>query len=162
MATDFDDVAANVVNFIPRQRAGDIALAAGTADETGWCPVDPATFASTRVPHVHVIGDAAFAPPLPKAAAAAVSVAETCAQAIVRDLTQTDVAGPQWHAGCYSLAAPGPGFEASTDFHLANGQVVVDEATMRRTPEGASAVDLQAAADKAELWLRGIMGQVWG
>jgi len=162
VSTDFDDVTADVVNFIPRQRAGDIALAAGAADETGWCPVDPATFASTRVPHVHVIGDAAFAPPLPKAAATAVSVAETCAQAIVRDLTQTDMPAPHWHAGCYSLAAPGHGFEASTDFHLANGHVAIDEATMQRTPEGASAEDLQAGAEKAELWLRGIMGQVWG
>ena len=43
-----------------------------------------------------------------------------------------------------------------------NGQVAVDEATLRRTPEGASAEDLQASADKAEIWLRGIMGQVWG
>ncbi|MEQ9559636.1 MAG: FAD-dependent oxidoreductase [Rhodospirillales bacterium] len=162
VSTDFDDVTADVVNFIPRQRAGDIALAAGAADETGWCPVDPATFASTLVPDVHVIGDAAFAPPLPKAAASAVSVAETCARAIVRDLTQADMAEPRWHAGCFSLAAPRHGFEASTDFHLVNGQVAVDEATLRRTPEGASAEDLQAGADKAEIWLRGIMGQVWG
>ncbi len=162
VATDFADEQADVVNFIPRQRAGDIALAAGAADETGWCPVDPATFASTLVPHVHVIGDAAFAPPLPKAAAAAVSVAETCAQAIVHDLTQAEMTEPRWHAGCYSLAAPQHGFEASTDFHLTDGHVVANEATMRRTPEGAPAEDLQAGAEKAELWLRGIMSQVWG
>lgn len=162
VSADFADETADVVNFIPRQRAGDIALAAGAADETGWCPVDPATFASTLVPHVHVIGDAAFAPPLPKAAATAVSVAETCAQAIVRDLTQTGVTEPNWHAGCYSLAAPGHGFEASTDFHIAGGHVTANEATMRRTPVGASAEDLRDSAEKAELWLRGIMGQVWG
>ncbi len=162
VATDFNEVQADVVNFIPRQRAADIALATGAADETGWCPVDPATFASTRVPHVHVIGDAAFAPPLPKAAAAAVSVAETCAQAVVRDLTQRAMPDPRWHAGCFSLAAPGHGFEASTDFFLAAGHVTVDKATQQRSTIGASAEDRRTDAEKAELWLQGIMGQVWG
>ena len=162
VSTDFTDERADVVNFIPRQRAADIALAAGVADETGWCPVDPATFSSTLVPHVHVIGDAAFAPPLPKAAAAAVSVAGTGARAIVRDLTQAEMPVPRWHAGCFSLAAPRYGMEASTDFHLADGQIFIDEATMQLTPVGATADERQVSAEKAELWLRGIMGQVWG
>jgi NADPH-dependent 2,4-dienoyl-CoA reductase/sulfur reductase-like enzyme len=160
VSTDFDDVEANVVNFIPRQHAAGIAQVA--ADETGWCPVDPATFASTRVPHIHVIGDAAFAPPLPKAAATAVSVSETCAQAVVRDLGQGTVDTPRWHAGCFSLAAPRHGFEASTDFILTDGHVGIDEATMQRSLLGASAEDRQAGAEKAELWLRGIMSHVWG
>ncbi|MEQ8227533.1 MAG: FAD-dependent oxidoreductase [Rhodospirillales bacterium] len=162
VSTDFDDVQADVVNFIPRQRAGGITQRADAADETGWCPVDPATFASTLVPHVHVIGDAAFAPPLPKAAASAVSVAGTCARAIVRDLKQQDMPEPRWHAGCFSLAAPNYGFEASTDFNLADGQVTVDEATMRRSPLDASADARKADAEKADTWLRWIMGHVWG
>ncbi|MEQ8504653.1 MAG: FAD-dependent oxidoreductase [Rhodospirillales bacterium] len=162
VSTDFDDVQADVVNFIPRQRAGGITQRADAADETGWCPVDPATFASTRVPHVHVIGDAAFAPPLPKAAATAVSVAGTCARAIIRDLKQQDMPEPRWHAGCFSLAAPNYGFEASTDFNLAGGQVTVDEATMRRSPLDATADARKADAEKADTWLRWIMGHVWG
>ena len=162
VSTDFDDIPADVVNFIPRQHAADITDSAGAMDETGWCPVDPATFASTRVPHVHVIGDAAFAPPLPKAAATAVSVAETCAQAIIRDLTQGAVPDTRWHAGCFSLAAPSHGFEASTDFYNKDGHVAVDEATMNRSPLGASGEDRAADAEKAELWLAGIMGKVWG
>ncbi|PIW26914.1 MAG: cytochrome C [Rhodospirillales bacterium CG15_BIG_FIL_POST_REV_8_21_14_020_66_15] len=162
VSTDFDDVTADVINFIPRQRAADIALASGAADETGWCPVDPATFASSRLPHVHVIGDAAFVPPLPKAAATAVSVADTCAKAVVRDLTGAATADPRWHAGCFSLAAPRHGFEASTDFRLSDGRIAVDEATMRRTLVGASVDARQTGADKAEQWLRGIMDKVWG
>ena len=97
-----------------------------------------------------------------KAAAAAVSVAETCAQAVVRDLTQRAMPDPRWHAGCFSLAAPGHGFEASTDFFLAAGHVTVDKATQQRSTIGASAEDRRTDAEKAELWLQGIMGQVWG
>ena len=51
-------VKADVASVIPPQRAGAAAQAAGVADRTGWCPVDPVTFESQRVARVHVIGDA--------------------------------------------------------------------------------------------------------
>ncbi len=38
---------ADVANVIPPQKAGKIAELAGVADRTGWCPIDPVTFAST-------------------------------------------------------------------------------------------------------------------
>src|SRR6185369_13653457 len=44
--TDFDKFTADVANAIPPQKAGAIAQAAGVADRTGWCPVDPMTFES--------------------------------------------------------------------------------------------------------------------
>ena len=39
-----------VANIIPPQKAGRIAEIAGAADNTGWCPIDPVTFASKLVP----------------------------------------------------------------------------------------------------------------
>jgi sulfide dehydrogenase [flavocytochrome c] flavoprotein subunit len=47
-----------VINVIPPQSAGKIAIDAGLADDSGWCPVDKKTFESTLMPGVHVIGDA--------------------------------------------------------------------------------------------------------
>ncbi len=44
--------------MIPPQKAGRIAAIAGAVDHTGWCPIDPVTFASKLVPNIHVIGDA--------------------------------------------------------------------------------------------------------
>ena len=41
LKTDFSEHKATVANVIPPQRAGAIAQAAGVADRSGWCPVDP-------------------------------------------------------------------------------------------------------------------------
>ncbi|MFX8879506.1 molybdopterin cofactor-binding domain-containing protein, partial [Acinetobacter baumannii] len=52
-------------------RAKTFAEIAGAADHTGWCPIDPVSFASKLVPNIHVIGDAAIAGGIPKSASAA-------------------------------------------------------------------------------------------
>src|SRR5690606_15251447 len=58
--TEFGRHKAAVANVIPPQRAAAIASAAGIADATGWCPIDPATFESRLVPNIHVLGDASI------------------------------------------------------------------------------------------------------
>ena len=58
IVTDFGNYTAQVANVIPPQKAGRIAEIAGAADNTGWCPIDPVSFASKLVPNIHVIGDA--------------------------------------------------------------------------------------------------------
>src|SRR5436309_6280064 len=68
LVTDFGRHKADVANVIPPQKAGQIAAAAGVADRTGWCPIDPVTFESKPQPNVHVIGDAAIARVLLKSA----------------------------------------------------------------------------------------------
>src|SRR5690606_14249702 len=80
--TDFERHEVDVANVIPPQSAGAIARAAGVADPTGWCPVDPGTFESTLVPSVHVLGDACFAGAMPKSAFSANAQAKVAALAI--------------------------------------------------------------------------------
>src|SRR5580704_2827032 len=83
LVTDFDKYKAAVANIIPPQKAGHVAELAGVADRTGWCPVDPITFESKLQQNVHVIGDAAIAGAMPRAASAAQVQADICAKAIV-------------------------------------------------------------------------------
>jgi NADPH-dependent 2,4-dienoyl-CoA reductase/sulfur reductase-like enzyme len=71
LVTDFGNYDAQVTNVIPPQKAGRIAGIAGAADNTGWCPIDPVTFASKLVPDIHVIGDACMGGAIPKSASAA-------------------------------------------------------------------------------------------
>jgi NADPH-dependent 2,4-dienoyl-CoA reductase/sulfur reductase-like enzyme len=71
LTTDFGTHKADVANVIPAQKAGQIAELAGVADRTGWCPIEPVSFASTLQPNIHVIGDAAIAGAMPKSAFAA-------------------------------------------------------------------------------------------
>ncbi|GGX75186.1 flavocytochrome C [Massilia dura] len=80
-----EKVKADVLNAIPPHRAGAIASGAGLANVNGrWCEVDFLTFASARVPNVHVIGDAIqTAPLMPKSAHMANQHAKICAAAVV-------------------------------------------------------------------------------
>jgi hypothetical protein len=50
-------LAADVVNFVPAQRAGDIAVTAGLTDATGWCPCDAASRSTVQTDAL-VVGDA--------------------------------------------------------------------------------------------------------
>lgn len=97
---------ADVVNLIPHQTAGKIAVRTGLVDKTGWCPVDPKTFESKLHPEIHVIGDSAIAGALPKSGFAASSEAKMCATAIVALFNGETPAENSFVNTCYSLIAP--------------------------------------------------------
>jgi NADPH-dependent 2,4-dienoyl-CoA reductase/sulfur reductase-like enzyme len=84
VTTEFDEVKASVMNVVPKQRAGEVCgLAGARNDSTGtWCTVNLATFESTTVPNVHIIGDSVLSN-LPKSGHMATNHAKICAAAIV-------------------------------------------------------------------------------
>ncbi|MEI7444877.1 MAG: NAD(P)/FAD-dependent oxidoreductase [Burkholderiales bacterium] len=86
--TDFDDVKADVLNVVPPQRAGDIAVRAGLVNVAQrWVGVDWLTMESTAVKGVHVLGDATFsAPGMPKSGHMANQHAKVAAAAIIQSL----------------------------------------------------------------------------
>lgn len=102
--TVFDTVRSCVLNFIPPQRAGRIALDCGLADVDGrWCAVDFLSYASKRVPGVHVIGDAIDSG-LPKSAHMANAQAKICARAAVAlMLGEAPDPAPAFDNTCYSF-----------------------------------------------------------
>ena len=113
IVTDFGNYTADVANVIPPQKAGRIAEIAGAADNTGWCPIDPVTFASKLVPNVHVIGDACIAGAIPKSASAANAQAKACAAAVVSLLAGKAPEMPRLTGACYNTVAPGYAFSLS-------------------------------------------------
>ncbi|MCK5778378.1 MAG: FAD-dependent oxidoreductase [Rhodospirillales bacterium] len=158
--TDFEEIKADVLNVIPPQTAGKIAIDAGAADETGWCPVDIRTFASTLLPDVYVIGDAAFADPLPKAGSTAASQARVAIAAIAAELAGDAAPVPSWIANCYSLAAPDYGVRLGATYVFEDGHVVRDSTNFSEL--GASIDERQADADFTEAWLKQIKHEIWG
>ncbi|MES2901991.1 MAG: NAD(P)/FAD-dependent oxidoreductase [Pseudomonadota bacterium] len=80
-----DRVQAGLLNVIPPQRAGAIAVSSGLANvNQRWCGVNFLTFESTQAPNVHVLGDAIQTSPLmPKSAHMANQHAKVCAAAVV-------------------------------------------------------------------------------
>ena len=110
IVTDFGNYTAQVANVIPPQKAGRIAEIAGAADNTGWCPIDPVTFASKLVPNIHVIGDACLGGGIPKSASAANAQGKACAAAIVNLIAGKAPEMPQLAGICYNTVAPGYAF----------------------------------------------------
>jgi len=103
-----DDERADVLNVIPAQRAGAIAVAAGLATANGrWCEVDFLTHASTVAPDIHVLGDAIqIAPLMPKSGHMANQHGKVAAAAIVAMLSgQAPDPEPLYTNTCYSFTS---------------------------------------------------------
>ena len=162
LATDFGDHKADVANVIPPQRAGAIAQAAGVADRTGWCPVDPVSFESKLVPGIHVIGDAAVMGAMPKSAFAANAQAKVCAQAITALLAERTPMEPRLINTCYSLVAPGYGISVAGVYRPVNGQLADIEGAGGTSPLDAGPAVRAQEADYADVWYRTITGSVFG
>jgi len=96
---------AHLVNVIPRQAAGRIALETELTDDDGYCPVDPASMASRRDPAVFVLGDAAVGGDMPKSAFAAGSQATVVADRIRHELLDAPAAEARYRNKCWSLIA---------------------------------------------------------
>lgn len=158
--TDFEEIKADVLNVIPPQTAGRIAIDAGTADETGWCPVDIRTFALTLLDDVYVIGDAALADPLPKAGSTAASQAHVAVDAIAAELNGEPVPVPSWIANCYSLAAPDYGVRLGATYVYEDDHVIRDSTNF--SVIGAPLEDRKADAEYTEAWLQQIKLEIWG
>jgi sulfide dehydrogenase [flavocytochrome c] flavoprotein subunit len=162
VVTDFGQHKPVVANVIPPQKAGRIAEAAGVADRTGWCPIDPATFESKLQPGIHVIGDAAIAGAMPKSAFAANSQAKTCAAAVVRLLTGATPAAPKLINTCYSLVAPDYGISVAGVYQPSGGQLADVAGAGGVSPAEAPRATRAAEAVLAEAWFRTITTEVYG
>ncbi|MEQ8231140.1 MAG: FCSD flavin-binding domain-containing protein, partial [Gammaproteobacteria bacterium] len=144
------------------QRAGAITQADDLADDSGWCPVDPLAFASTRVPDVHVLGDAAIAGAMPKSGFSANSQAKICAAAIVAALRGESLPPPRWANTCYSLVAPDYGISIAAVYHVTDGAIAGVPGAGGVSPLDADADFRRREADYARSWYRAIARDTWG
>jgi sulfide dehydrogenase [flavocytochrome c] flavoprotein subunit len=108
-----DNHKADVVNFIPPQKAGEVAITSGFSNGDGWCPVDQRTFESEVHKDVYVIGDASIAGKMPKSGFAANSQGKVCAAAIVSSLREVEMPDPSYVNTCYSLLSPDYGISVA-------------------------------------------------
>lgn len=160
IVTDFGNYTADVASVIPPQKAGRIAELAGAADNTGWCPIDPTSFASKLVPNIHVIGDACIAGQIPKAASAAAAQGKACAAGIVAMLSGKAPETPRLSGACYNTVSPGYAFSLSGVYQPRDGQFAeVEGAT---SPVNAPREVRQHEAEAAETWFRTITVETFG
>lgn len=136
--TDLDTFEGALLNIIPAQRAGSIAVAAGLANETGFCPIQAESMRSTVDENIYVTGDASIAGAMPKSGFSANSQAKVAAIHIRADLTGSRVFPAKYANTCWSLLSPensvkvGARYEAGED-----GSIVSTHTFVSQTGESA-------------------------
>jgi sulfide dehydrogenase [flavocytochrome c] flavoprotein subunit len=104
--TDFETYrGAALVNVIPRQTAGRIAVDAGLTDVSGYCEIDPFTMKARGDDAIFVLGDASVAGDMPKSAFSANSQAQVVAQRIGEELIDAKAPDAIYSNRCWSLIA---------------------------------------------------------
>ena len=152
----------DVANVIPFQQAGKLAVAHGLADESGWCPVNHQTFASTLVPDVHVLGDSCHAGSMPKSATSANSQAKVCSLAIASLLRDREPGPMLYHNTCYSLAAPDYGISINAMYRYEENRIKLVERAGGLSPLKAAMEYRAREANYARSWYASINRDSFG
>ncbi|MGA1104229.1 MAG: FAD-dependent oxidoreductase [Pseudomonadales bacterium] len=150
LLSDFEQYHADVISLIPHQKAGALAEKIGLTDGTGWCPVDPSTFASHLLPDTYVLGDAALLTPMPKSAAAGIDQAEQCARAWVNTYRGRTNEAPIFENQCFAFVHRSQAHALKGSYRAADGHIVMNE--MIKTGQVGDPESLAATAGKATAW----------
>lgn len=156
--TDLDTFEGALLNIIPAQRAGAIAIAAGVADEKGFCPIDPASMRSTMDEAIFVIGDASIAGDMPKSGFSANSQAKVAALNIRGDLTDAKVFPAKYSNTCWSLIETDDGVKIGAQYEPKDGKITSVEAFVSKTEEDAAL--RKATYEESIGWYSGIVADM--
>jgi sulfide dehydrogenase [flavocytochrome c] flavoprotein chain len=126
VATEIGDkVKYDVINLIPPQRAGTIAVQADLVGaDKRWCEVNHLTYESVKHKNIHVIGDATTGLPVPKSGNIANAMGKICAVAVVNMLNNKPV--PEMAPGntCYSWVSDREAIAVVNSYKIEGGKVV--------------------------------------
>jgi sulfide dehydrogenase [flavocytochrome c] flavoprotein chain len=157
VTTDFGDkIRYDVVNLIPPQRAGTIAVQADLVGaDRRWCEVDHVTYESLKHRGVHVIGDATTGLPVPKSGTIANAMGKICATAIVHLLNGRPALEVPPLNTCYSWVNDREAIAVVNAYKIDKGKVVQVE---QKLSAGQSAL----YAQHSESWARSMWTDILG
>ena len=157
VTTEFDEVKGDVLNVVPRQRAGELCDLAGARNDSNkaWCTVNFLTFESTTAPNVHIIGDSVLSG-LPKSGHMATNQAKVTASAIVELLSgRAPDPNPVVTNTCYSATS------GSTAGHVANVyRFEAGKGYVNQPEGGATAKGDERNFSYNESWAKNIWAEV--
>jgi NADPH-dependent 2,4-dienoyl-CoA reductase/sulfur reductase-like enzyme len=146
-----DRVRYDLLNLIPPQRAGTIAVQADLVNaDRRWCEVNHVTYESLKHPGIHVIGDATTGLPVPKSGNIANAMGKICATAVVHllDGKEPPVLAPG--NTCYSWTSDAEAIAVVNAYRIDNGKVVQIE--QKLTPRASVAVARNSIGWRASIW----------
>jgi len=159
--TDLDNFEGSLLNIIPAQRAGAIAVDAGLADDSGFCPTEATSMRSKLDSNVFVIGDASIAGAMPKSAFAANSQAKVAALNIRGDLLDARVFPAKYANTCWSLIAPGDGVKVGAQYEAGEDGTITS--TSKFVSQTGEEEDVRAATYEESVgWYEAITSDMFG
>ncbi len=158
--TDIDTFKPDVLNVIPAQKAGRIAEIAGLTNDSGWCPINPATMQSTVDGNVYVLGDASVASAMPKSAFSANSQAKSAAMHIRGELVGAKTFPARYANTCWSLIAENDGVKVGASYKPGAEKIEPVNTFISNTGETA---DLrQQTYEESIGWYENITADIFG
>ncbi|MGD9804763.1 MAG: FCSD flavin-binding domain-containing protein [Hyphomicrobiaceae bacterium] len=124
-----------LVNVIPAQTAGSIALNAGLANETGYCPIKPETMQSAVDSHIYILGDSAIAGDMPKSAFSANSQAKVAALMVRGELTNSKTFPARYTNTCWSLIDTDDTVKVGGRYESGDGKIKAVDTFVSQTGE---------------------------
>jgi sulfide dehydrogenase [flavocytochrome c] flavoprotein chain len=126
VTTEFGDrVKYHVVNVIPPQRAGTLAVEADLVGaDKRWCEVDHVSYESVKHKNVHVIGDSTTGLPVPKSGNVANAMGKVCAANVVNLLNGRPPAAMAPGNTCYSWVSDTEAIAVVNSYKIENNKVV--------------------------------------
>jgi NADPH-dependent 2,4-dienoyl-CoA reductase/sulfur reductase-like enzyme len=158
--TGFETYKAALVNVIPAQMAAKVARDAGLADQTGFCPIDPASMRSTMDANIFVVGDACIPGDMPKSAFSANSQAKVAAMTVRADLTKSQAFPARYSNTCWSLIAPDDNIKVGASYAPGDGKIKQTTGFVSQKNEAAE-VRKQNYKESVD-WYDGIVRDVFG
>jgi NADPH-dependent 2,4-dienoyl-CoA reductase/sulfur reductase-like enzyme len=160
LATEFEDVRADVINLIPPMRAAAVTdlVGARTGDNGSWCPVDYLSYESTEVPNVHILGDAILSN-LSKAGSMANNSGKACAAALIELFAgRPPEPAPVVTSTCFSASTDRHAFHVASVFRYDPGSKSMEVQPGGGVSGEESAKEFQLMRD----WARNIWADTLG
>jgi len=151
---------ADVANVIPGQRAGEIAMSAGLANQSGYCPIVPATMQSQMDENIYLVGDATIAGDMPKSGFSANSQAKVAAMAIRASLTGSKLFPARFANTCWSLIADNDGVKVGAKYEATAEKIAKTEGFISKTGEDAQL--RKVTYEESIGWYDGITKDIFG
>lgn len=160
VVTGFETYKAALVNVIPAQTAGTIAIDAKLTNAGGFCPIDAASMKSTVDPSIYVLGDASIAGDMPKSGFSANSQAKVAALMIRGELIKAETFPARYANTCWSLIETDDAVKVGGRYEAKDGKIAATETFVSKTGESA---DLRKATQAENMgWYAGISADMFG
>ena len=158
--TETDTFKADAANVIPGQSAGHIAMSAGLAEDSGFCPIVSATMQSRMDENIYLVGDSTIAGDMPKSGFSANSQAKVAAMAIRASVSGSKLFPARFANTCWSLIAPNDGVKVGAKYEATPEKIAKTEGFISNVGEDAAL--RKRTYEESIGWYQGITADIFG